>query len=347
MKKITSFIFVFLLILTVLALRNVAQAASTPGEEEILKGFERAIEGTGTGLPQPFKPGLEKFAGRPHGASSTEPGADVITTAIFNVIDFVKYVLGTLAVLYITIGGIKLITAGGEIEEVSKKQKEHIKFIIYGLVLAILSDVLVKEVFFGEYGECLASETNAQACAEQGSIQIRGIYNFIQAFIATVAVLVIVLSGFRLVAAAGEEETISKQKKHIAFALVGLVIVGISEFVVKEIVFPEAGTRGVAPEQGLQLLSNITNFVSSFVGTVSFIFLVYGGYLAVASLGNDEKLGKAKKIIIGAIIGILVAFAAFGIVRSVISVRELGEPSNEQSFLAPPPEHLRTHDKVV
>lgn len=326
-RTIPSLVLMTFLLLGVLTLRDIARAQGCADPQTPEEIFQCAIEGGAAGGQ--YRPGLEPFKGRPHGASSVEPGADIITTAIFTVIDFAKYVLGTVAIIYITIGGIRLITAGKAIEEVSTKQKQNLLYILIGLFLAIISDVLVQQVFFGDYGECLASATNAQACAEQGSLQIRGVYNFIEVFIASIAVLVIVISGFRLVTSAGEEEVIGKQKKRIGFAVAGLVLVGVSEFIVKEIVFPESGTRGVAPGQGIKLISMITNFVSAFVGTLSFVFMVYGGWMYVISRGNQEQMEKAKKIIIGAIIGIVIAFAAFGIVRTFLSIETEGEPVDD------------------
>lgn len=310
-KYLKSFIVIFTFILIALSVRNAVHAQFDP-----LEDFMQMIEGR-----EEFQTGLQKFEGRPHGLSSVMPGADIITTVIFNVIDFIKYILGTIAILYITIGGIKLIIAGKDIDEVSERQKDHLKYILYGLFLAILADTLIQQVFFGEYGECVASTTNAQACAEEGARQLRGVYNFMEFFIGTVAVLIVVLSGFRLATSGGDEEAIKKQKKHIAVAIVGILLVAVSEFIIKDIFFPEAGTRPIDVSRGRLLVYQIINFISSFVVTLSILFLIYGGYKYVVSTGNEEETGKAKKIIIGAVIGILIAAGAFGIVRTVTSVK--------------------------
>lgn len=310
-KKITQFAVILVLISGVLGFRAIAHAQLDP-----LDDFTKSIEGSGQ-----YETGLQKFEGRPHGLSSVEPGADIITTVIFTMVDFAKYILGTLAILYIVIGGIRLIAAGKKIDEVSEKQKENLKYIIYGLFLAILADAVVQQIFFGEYGECIASATNAEACAEAGSKQIQGIANFISYFLASLAVLIIVISGFRLVTSAGNEETIKKQKTRIAVAIIGLIVVAVSRLVVEGIFFPAAGSKPIDVNQAKMLVAQITNFAASFIATLSIIFLFYGGYRYVASFGNDEATGKAKKIIIGAIIGILIALAAFGFVRTFVTLQ--------------------------
>jgi len=46
--------------------------------------------------------------------------------------------------------------------------------------------------------------------------------------------------------------------------------------------------------------------------------IIYGGFLYVSAAGNDEKIGKAKKIIMYAIVGIIVILLSFAIVNTVL-----------------------------
>lgn len=310
-----KFFIQFLVFTAILSGLLAFQTAARAQPPDPLESFTQAIEGTGE-----FKTGLQKFEGQPHGGSSVEPGAEIVTTVIFKIIDFIKYILGTIAILYMIIGGLRIILEGKE--EIYEKQKNNLKYIIYGLFVAIIADVLVTEVFFGEYGECIASATNAEACAKQGAKLFKGIANFIQMFVGSVTVLVIVLSGFKMVVSTGDEEAIKRSKKHIAIAVAGLILVAISEFIVEGIFFPEAGTRAIDVEKAQALLAQITNFAASFIVTLSIIFLIYGGYRYMASIGNEEQTGKAKKIIIAAIAGIIIALGAFGLVRTFLSIEK-------------------------
>lgn len=67
-----------------------------------------------------------------------------------------------------------------------------------------------------------------------------------------------------------------------------------------------------------ELAKKILNFVLTFLGFIAVAFIIYGGFLYVGSGGNDENTGKAKKIIINAIIGIIIIFASFAIVNTVL-----------------------------
>lgn len=275
------------------------------------------------------KSGLTNFAGRFSQLSSTAPGADAITSIIFFAIDFLKYLIGAIAVVYVIVSGIKLIVSGKKVDEVSEKEKENLKYIIYGLILIITADELVTKVFFGDYGECLASASNAKDCAHVGGTLIQGIYGLVLAVLASVSIFILVLAAFRMVTAYGNEETITKEKKRIVMAVVGLLVAGIGEFVVKGIVFPENGTKGIDAAAAQNLVANFTNFIAAFIGVGAFLMFFYGGYLYVVSAGNEEQTGKAKKIMVGAVIGIVIALGAFGIVATVTTLnsgRQLNLP---------------------
>lgn len=67
-----------------------------------------------------------------------------------------------------------------------------------------------------------------------------------------------------------------------------------------------------------ELAKKILNFVLTFLAFIAVAFIIYGGFLYVGSGGNDENTGKAKKIIINAIIGIIIIFSSFAIVNTVL-----------------------------
>lgn len=273
---------------------------------------------------------LPDFSTKGHSSSSIEPGASNITSALYYVIDFIKYFMGTIAVAMLIISGVRLVTAGDKIEELAPKMKENIKYSIIGLIVIMISDVMIKQVFFGEMGEVYRSEADAQLAAERGTEQIRGIYNFMEVFVGVVAVLMIVVAGFRLVVQGSNEETMAKAKKQVGYAAAGIVLIGLAELVVKDIVFPKAGSQLSDVNRANALIVNLTNFASSFIATVAVAMLMYGGVLYVTAAGDEGKTEKAKKIFVQAVIGILIALAAFGIVNTVIQLKPNPSISTQQ-----------------
>lgn len=263
--------------------------------------------------------GLNNFDGRFHELAATDSGADTLTSIVFVIIDFMKYFLGTIATIIAIIQGLKLVTAGRKIDDVQPKAMMTLKLMIYGFIIIIIADELITKVFFGEFGECYGSVSNVKDCAAEGNTLIKGLYDFILSLLATLSVFSIAFAGFRMVTAAGNEDTVGTAKKRITYSVVGLIVAGVGEYVVKNIVFPNNGEKGIDYAAAQQLVISFTNYISSFIGVGAFLMLFYGGYLYAASFGDDDKVGKAKNIIKSALIGIIIAAAAFAIVTTITS----------------------------
>ncbi len=60
-------------------------------------------------------------------------------------------------------------------------------------------------------------------------------------------------------------------------------------------------------------VGDIIGLVLSFVGVIFLILIIYGGISWMFSAGNEQKVEKAKSIIINAVIGLVIVFAAYTI----------------------------------
>lgn len=65
------------------------------------------------------------------------------------------------------------------------------------------------------------------------------------------------------------------------------------------------------------MASRIINISLSLLGTIFVVLTVYAGFLWMTAGGNDDQIGKAKNILIAAIIGALIVFSAYSITRFV------------------------------
>ncbi len=66
------------------------------------------------------------------------------------------------------------------------------------------------------------------------------------------------------------------------------------------------------------LIGNIINFALGFVGTISLLLFIYGGFTWMLSGGSAEKVKKGRDIIVWAVIGLFVVFMSYMMVRFVI-----------------------------
>ncbi|PID70432.1 hypothetical protein CSB37_01955 [bacterium DOLZORAL124_38_8] len=94
---------------------------------------------------------------------------------------------------------------------------------------------------------------------------------------------------------------------------------------------PEA-FNGIAQTTSIrQYVLNILKWGLGFLGLLGVIMVIYGGILYVTDGGEGSNVEKAKKILLYSVIGLLIVFAAYPLVNTVIQVASTGnEPSTGQ-----------------
>lgn len=63
------------------------------------------------------------------------------------------------------------------------------------------------------------------------------------------------------------------------------------------------------------LLLNVANYLFTIVGALALLFFIYGGFTLILSRGNSEQTTKGIGIITAAVIGLVVVFGAYMLVR--------------------------------
>ena len=270
--------------------------------------------GSGTQLPDFFATGQHPDAP----TDALQPGLGTLTSPIFFALDLFKYAMSAVAILVVITQAIKLISRSED--EEAQKARNVLLFGIIGLILIQVAYYAVTEVFFGEQGDTFESMTKATEDAEKGVAFLRSMAGLVNIFLGTFAVLVIVIRGFTVITSAGNEEAIGNAKKHIIYAMVGLITIGLAELVIKGFIFPEKGSVLPDIDSGRQIIVMLTNYLASFVVLFTFIILIYIGYRYVVSGGNEEVTEKVKKAFFGSLIGLLLAFSAFAIVNTLVKL---------------------------
>ncbi len=87
------------------------------------------------------------------------------------------------------------------------------------------------------------------------------------------------------------------------------------------------GENTVKPENSniSSMIGKIVGAALSFLGVVFFILIIYGGYMWMFSMGNEQTAGKAKDIIVAAVIGLVIVLAAYAITTYLAGA--LGQPT--------------------
>jgi hypothetical protein len=88
----------------------------------------------------------------------------------------------------------------------------------------------------------------------------------------------------------------------------------------------QTGLDETASAGGIKTTADLSVLVGRFInaalgilGTVFVVLVIYAGFLWMTAAGNDEKVKQAKKIITGAVAGLVLIFTSYAIVTFVVS----------------------------
>ncbi len=139
---------------------------------------------------------------------------------------FVKYVIGAFAAIMVVQAGVKLVTAGGEEEEVSKNKK-NIMYSAGGLIIIYVGEIFITKVFYKVDKTVYTGITGVHPAidAKEGVSQIAGITNFVIAFAGPIAVLMLIAGAIMYATAGGEEEKMNQAKRLIVATIAGIIII--------------------------------------------------------------------------------------------------------------------------
>lgn len=127
---------------------------------------------------------------------------------------------------------------------------------------------------------------------------------FLEVMIFLAAVFMITLAGIKLITSRGREEGLKEAKDKILYTILALIFVGIIE-AWKRVAF------GGKISDGLNVFEALSNLALFFAAPVAIFFLTLAGYYYITSNGDEEKVTKAKSIIINTLLATLILLAAY------------------------------------
>jgi len=121
------------------------------------------------------------------------------------------------------------------------------------------------------------------------------------------------------------DKKIVKQKinKHlfVAFFTVACLFLFVSlNYAYGQGLVPEVGkdTGDYGLDDLLLLGVNAAKWILGIVGSIALLFFIYGGFTFLISGGSATQVDKGKKIITGAVIGLIIVFASYLIIKFVL-----------------------------
>lgn len=155
---------------------------------------------------------------------------------------------------------------------------------------------------------------------------VQGVFGSIlgtlQAIIAILALIFIVIGGILYMTAAGDEGRARLGKGAITVAMVGFALGVAAPSFLKEIgtILGWGAIPGpVAGKSFLAIATSVLNFLLSVVGIIAVTMLVVGGFMYMTSAGDEDRAKTGKKIVQYSIVGIIIALAALVVVGQLAS----------------------------
>lgn len=143
-------------------------------------------------------------------------------------------------------------------------------------------------------------------------------------FIVILAVLFIVLSAIRFLAAGGKDDVIAQNKKSIIWVLGGIVVMQVAESIVG-VLYGEYGIyrtiseyQGEVPDDVRQKIAEpLIRYFLTFVAAVAVFMIILSGLRMIIANGDDAKIKKQQQVLLWAIIGLVIILIARPVVDAI------------------------------
>ena len=248
-------------------------------------------------------------------------GEDVAMSVIRRGITLVKYGMAGAALLFGILYSSSLVFARGN-EDTIVKQKKNFLWAFLGFVILMVAGG-VSDIFNPE-----KATSGALIKFSDARAQVMGIANYLKWMLGSIIVLLMTVSGIRMITASGNEEVINKQKMNIIWSGIGMLIILLASnlvnaiYVVKDSVAAPAATTTAATEIG-----GIIRLILVFLGPVAVLFTLYAGFYYLTALDNEERTKKARTMIVAGVTGIVIIYAAYALVNTFYAAPELSNLS--------------------
>jgi len=232
----------------------------------------------------------------------------------FNLLWTVKIVLEWLLVIFIVYVWAQMIYSMWDDEESLSKSKRQLWYSIVALLFINMPGSLYN-VFYKKNHETLWNWINSDAFKGWETNLFFDWFNFgytfwdqvvgfIEVMIFAVAVVMLVYQSLKLISSRWRDEQITETKTKITYTILALVFVWLIE-----------AWKTFAFNFKVSTVTNIfweiANLALFFAWPIAFFFLTIAAYYYITSSWDEEKVKKAKSIVINTVLATLILLAAY------------------------------------
>lgn len=232
-----------------------------------------------------------------------------ITNTTYNVFMTLKIIIWWLLVIYLVYAWTMMIMSMWDDENSLSESKRSIWYAIVGLLF-----INIPWTLYNSFSNKRTTDDVTSNFWDSLTIYQRNIFmnsdifwstlwnliTFLQIFIVAVAIFMIVYAWIQMIIASWEEDKIKSAKDKILWSIAWLLFIWIME-VWRNVVF-----KWDFKWQWQELFATLANLALFFAWPIAIFFLSLAWYYYITSWWDEEKVKKAKNIVLNTLIAVLI-----------------------------------------
>ncbi len=239
-----------------------------------------------------------------------------INNVWFSALSVIKLIIQGLLVIYIVYVGAQMVWAMWEDEETLSSAKRQIRYSVIALLFINIPWSIYRAINQDSYSKVWERISNDNFLDKWTETNMFfDVFNFWYTFwdqvvwflevtILAIAIIIIIYEGIKLITSRWREERITEAKNKIVYGVLALVFVWIIE-AWKNFAF------SFKVSEARNIFSNLADLALFFAAPVAFFFLTIAAYYYITSAWDEERIKKAKSIVINTILATLILLAAY------------------------------------
>jgi hypothetical protein len=127
-----------------------------------------------------------------------------------------------------------------------------------------------------------------------------------------------------------------KKQKFITYIVAASLVVLLGFAVIQNTAFADTDTGGAVtrPQTGGTInnlpnplgtespqvaIGNVVGYALGLVGSLALVMFIYGGFMWLTAMGDPGKVTKGKEIFKWAVLGLIIIFASYSLVRALLA----------------------------
>lgn len=246
----------------------------------------------------------------------------------FNILRVGKVILQALLVVYIVYVWWKMIMSMWSDEWELTKAKSQLRYSLVAIVFINVPRVIYEAITFSNWNKTINwgtwwsfTDPNARNILINMDLFwnwfLANIVSAIEVFIFTISVYVIIMAGIKMMTARWRDEKIKESKEKLLYSLFAMIFVWFIE-AWKQVVIHWKITWW--EWWATYLFWKLIDMALLFAWPVAIIFLTYAWYIYISSNWDDEKVKKAKSIIINTLLATLLLITMVTFLNDLITL---------------------------